>query len=153
MQSLQGDIANLKKEKDANRSIQTEIKDDGQKRLNQLLGENERLTSQIQQLRIENDRKISRMQQDFDKDLNEARRFASILISSTGATEQIEQLRSVINDYESKMRSQQNELTEINNRNSQLNFELSRRDVELSEAREKLNESQLAADFRTTAKP
>jgi hypothetical protein len=34
-----------------------------------------------------------------------------------------------------------------------LNFELSRRDVELSEAREKLNESQLAADFRTTAKP
>jgi predicted nuclease with TOPRIM domain len=93
------------------------------------------------------------LQEKYDRDINEARRFTSILSSSNGATEQVEQLRLVINSLESKLINLQSELTVVNNRNSQMDFELNKRDIELQDVRKKLNESQETLDFRSTAKP
>lgn len=68
----------------------------------------EMLIEQNNMMKRESDRKLARMQETYQKDLNEARRFASSFMNSSKTTadnSEIQQYRSIISGMESQLKS------------------------------------------------
>lgn len=151
--ALEGEIEQLRTELNSSRSsIKIEAKPEHAKvALLQL--EIDRLNEQLSLVKQEYERKFQRLRESSEKDLNEARRFASIMTTASSASEQVEHLRNLNIELESKLRAQQNEITLINNRKSQLEFELSKKQAEMETLSRKLQDSIIGGEFRSSFRP
>jgi hypothetical protein len=150
--ALEGEIDVLRSEVNTSRSLRLDAKPD-QSKVHQLQSEVETLTKQLILIKQDYERKLLRQKEISDKEINESRRFASIMTTASGASEQVEHLRNLNIELESKLRGQQSEITLLSNKKSQLEFELSRREVELQDISKKLQDSRIVADFRITTRP
>ena len=152
MADLEHEVDILRSEINTSRSIRLEVKPD-QTRIIMLQTEVDQLNQQLTLVRQDYEKKIQRLRESSEKDLNEARRFASIMTAASGAGEQVDHLRNLNIELESKLRNQQNEISLLSNKKSQLEFELGKKEVELQSVSKKLYDSTIGADFRNTARP